>query len=326
MNLYFLFGTDGYRLRKRLDEIKKPFIEGGAGIVNIDAQEKWDPEALNGALVSMGLFDSRRLVIVKGIVKSPVDADWLIARLKNISADTTVVVVEGGAPDKRSKLYKMLSKICQTEVFEPLKGADWRRAAETIIAMAKININFNAKSHIIIATEGDGWLLENVIAQLQLYCGGRSIEQADIDIFVHRQPGGNSFQMLDAIAQNRIGNAYRQLRDLWRLNEEPVKVLGAIGFQYRSLALLKAAQEDGIAQNELARRTALHPFVVSKLSPLSRKYSWQWVGNVYGEISKIDEGIKSGKIEGETALELLVYNLSKAHTMRDPAQRIVFAQ
>lgn len=320
MNLFFLFGTDGYRLRRRLNEIKKPFVEGGVDIVNIDAQERWDAGAVNEALMSMGLFASKRLITVQGIIKSPADADWLMSRLKNIAPEITVVFVEGGAPDKRSKLYKILSKLCQTEVFEPLKGADWRRAAESIITAADININYNAKSYLVTATEGDGWLLTNVASQLKLYCGDRQVEQADIDLFIHRQPGGNSFQMLDAISQNRIGTAYGQLRDLWRLNEDPIKVLGAIGFQYRSVALIKAAQEDGINSHELSKKAALHPFVVSKLSSLSRKHSWRWVSDVYNEIAKIDEGIKRGKIEGETGIELLVYNLAQSHAGRRGVQ------
>jgi|GEM_PF-870059 len=312
-NLFFLFGTDSYRLWHRLVEIKQPFIDGRTDIINIDAQEQWRTEAVNSALVSVGLFATKRLVIIRGICKSTADADWLKARLKNIDPATTVVFVESSQPDKRSKLYKMLAKLCQTEVFEPLKGADWRRVAESIITATGTRIGYNAKPYLITATEGDGWLLTNIIDQLQLYCGARLIEQSDIDLFIHRQPGGNSFQMLDAIAQNRTGTAYRQLQDLWRSKEDPVKVLGAIGFQYRSLALIKAAQDDGIAQNELARRTALHPFVVSKLLSLSRKYSWEWVSSVYSEIAKIDEGIKRGKIEAEAGIELLMYNLSKRH-------------
>ncbi len=66
-----------------------------------------------------------------------------------------------------------------------------------------------------------------------------------------------------------------------------------------------------------SRELRLPPFVVSKLINQAKKRSWTWLQQVYELIGQIDDALKNGKLEPEAGMELLVYNLAKAHADRD---------
>lgn len=274
------------------------------------------------------------------------------AGMTNGEDGVTVIIIENGVPDKRGKLYKWLQKNGRSEGFLKLAGAEWNKFASDIIASRQIKIAPSAHQTLITETEGDSWQLINVLDQLEAWYininkkhhpvdknrhpvldtgskkteegilnqvqydvkyHDRILEQDDINLFVSRKSHGDSFKLLDAIARGNITIALRHISDLWSQGEAPLRVLGAIVFQYRQLVVIKSALDDNINPYEIAKECKIHPFVASKLTPLARNTDWDKLKTIYDEIAKIDEALKSGKIEPEAGLEILVYNLMNLH-------------
>ncbi len=358
MTIYFLFGDDSYRLQKRLQEIKSGANTGNFGVSQIDASENWDINRFENELTAIGFFGGERLVIVKNLLASKdVDVDGVIKLLDIIVRDSsesrtknrnsshlitdsnnseiasslamtndsvTVVVVENKTPDKRGKLYKWLKKNARSEEVLKLAGSVWNKFASGIIASRNIKITPSARTLLITETEGDSWQLTNVLDQLEAWSAHRSlpIDNNDINLFVSRKSHGDSFKLLDAIARGNVNIALHHIADLWSQGEAPLRVLGAIVFQYRQLVVIKSALDDNINPYEIAKECKIHPFVASKLTPLARNTDWDKLKTIYNEIAKIDEAIKSGKIEPEAGLEILVYNLINLHKKQGELIRI----
>lgn len=283
------------------------------------------------------------------------------AGMTNGEDGVTVIIIENGVPDKRGKLYKWLQKNGRSEGFLKLAGAEWNKFASDIITLRQIKIAPSARQLLTTELEGDSWQLTNVLDQLEAWYininkkhhpvdknrhpvldtgskkteegilnqvqydvkyHDRILEQDDINLFVSRKSHGDSFKLLDAIARGNITIALRHISDLWSQGEAPLRVLGAIVFQYRQLVVIKSALDDNINPYEIAKECKIHPFVASKLTPLARNTDWDKLKTIYDEIAKIDEALKSGKIEPEAGLEILVYNLMELHKKQEGLIRI----
>lgn len=312
-NIHFLYGDDSYRIQNLLSDL---LPSGGSGYDKtiMDASDTWDMGRFENELVALGFFSNNRVVVVKDMLSSKdVDGEKVIALLQKTSLDITVIIVEQGLPDKRTKLYKWLVKNAQAQELIRLRGSDWSQFASGLISQSNVKLSSPMRSALVSGTVGDGWQLKNVLSQLELWLDGSATEQKDMDYFLPRRFDGNSFGLLDALVGNDSAKAVRHILDLWQQDEAPIRVLGAIVYQYRQLVTIKALLDADTPQSMLAREARIPPFVVSKLTSIARKFSWDWFGTVYNHITQIDEAIKNGKLEPRESIELLVYNLSKMH-------------
>jgi DNA polymerase-3 subunit delta len=329
-NLVFLYGTDTYRLQKRLKELSLPDEFSRA---TIDGSENWSTGSFAAQVQAVPFFGNTRQIIVKnafsGITTDEVDR--VLSVTGKVPATTNVIFVESGKPDARTRLFKALSKLSQVETFEPLGGLAWSKFVDETARSANLKLSQPARDALLFDLEGDSAQLIQVVAQLQLWAGPpasawpeaklqalrageREITASDVAYFVPRRPEGDSFKLLGALAEKRIEGAVRFLYDLWHQDEAPMRVLGAIVYQYRQILWAKAYLEDGTPVRELASKLKVPPFVVGRLSSIASRVSWPWVKTVYGHIRQIDEGIKSGKIEQQAGIEVLVYNLAQFHS------------
>ena len=69
-----------------------------------------------------------------------------------------------------------------------------------------------------------------------------------------------------------------------------------IAYQFRNLLIIK----------ENSKKSGLHPFVVQKSIYLCRQFTMDQLKKIYQKIFQIDLDIKTGKIEPELALDLLL--------------------
>lgn len=128
-NLYLFFGDESYIKEVYLGKIKKVVDDGGFPDFNhiIIDEKDLDEDAVNDALESFPMFAENKLVVIKnsGIFSKPkedVKKFWE-KRLKEIP-DYVTLVFDEEAIDKRSALYKLVSKIGMCVEFEYLKDVD----------------------------------------------------------------------------------------------------------------------------------------------------------------------------------------------------------
>ena len=274
------------------------------------------------------------------------------------TAEVTVIIVESNKPDKRTKLFKWLQKNAKAEELAKLFGNNWQKFAASLINERQIKLETPARQALMAETEGESWQLVNIIDQLLLWGQplslrgtpkqsqiqkgippllqrdvgvsrddseegpSRLIGVADVELFLRRKPRGDSFRLLESIATGRRAEVTRHIGDLWQQGEAPLRVLGAIVYQYRQLIRIKALSEEGTDSYQIVRELGIPPFVVGKIMPLAKKLAWHGLKEIYGQIAQIDDAIKSGKIEPEAGIELLVYNLLKLHSNQSKLIRV----
>jgi DNA polymerase-3 subunit delta len=89
-------------------------------------------------------------------------------------------------------------------------------------------------------------------------------------------------------------------------------LFGMIVRQFRLLLLAKEVIEGGGRKEEVTRVLGIHPYVAEKLTSQARHFSLPALEAVYRRLLEIDEMIKTGRMEGDVALDAFVAELNTA--------------
>ena len=114
------------------------------------------------------------------------------------------------------------------------------------------------------------------------------------------------FKTIDAIAEKNKKRALELLHKHLEKGDSPLYLLSMINYQFRNLLIVKDFIERCKPYNIILRKSGLHPFVVKKSYYQSQKFSFQELKKIYRKVFQIDLNIKTGRIESEMALDLLI--------------------
>lgn len=158
--------------------------------------------------------------------------------------------------------------------------------------------------------EDDLRLLDQEIEKLLTYAGERPITEADVRRLVPAATESDIFAMVDALGQRDYREAVTRLHELLEAGEPPTYLLYMITRQFRILTQVKELAGQGMRQSAIQSALSLHPFVVKKALAQARNFSLSQLNAIYRKILETDEAIKTGRLEPELALDVLVADLA----------------
>jgi DNA polymerase-3 subunit delta len=118
------------------------------------------------------------------------------------------------------------------------------------------------------------------------------------------------FDLVDALGHRDGSTAAETLHHLLEEGEHPLGLLGMIVRQFRLLVEVKALKAKGASSRDIAQALKIHPFPASKLYRQATHFTAAQLEKVYRHLSDTDVEIKTGKIDSELALDLLVAGLA----------------
>lgn len=327
--IIFLYGEDSYRSKQKLDEIISHYKEirkSGLNLMQVDAEETDFPDFYNNFKVS-SMFAETKLIILKNIFANAKFQENVIKEITYLQASKEVIVVyEAQALDQRLKLYKLMLKEAKSQEFALLDSRGLKNFAQKEFEKmgAKIypvksseagvapkaqqfnRINNDALDLLLSYVGADTWQLHGEIKKLADFKNGAAIQKADVELLVKPNIQKDIFKTIDALAQRNPKQALHLLHKHLDGGDNALYLLSMIGYQFRNLLVVKELQEKGLMYASIVKKSGLHPFVVKKSYFQCRQFTFLELKNIYHRIFKIDSDIKVGKIEAETALDLLV--------------------
>jgi DNA polymerase III subunit delta len=152
-------------------------------------------------------------------------------------------------------------------------------------------------------------LASQEIVKLLTYVNyARPVDDDDVRRLTVQEHQPDIFEMVDAIGGRDGPRAIELLHQILE-DSEITPVFGMIVRQYR---LLLQAREliDENGEAEVAKTLKLHSFVARKISGQTQHFSLEELENIYFLLQKIDVAMKTGGMDGETALEILITRIS----------------
>ena len=311
--LYFLYGKDSYSIVQRVHEIERAFVDQQKSDFNL---AKLDGNLLTASRFSEAAFTppflgDRRLIIIKNFLLSDVDKvekGKIADLLEKIPDENSVVFADDGLPDQRQVIFKRLLKFAEAEHFPEPSVQTLPAWIKQRVTALDGQIDNDAAYNLAVSVGPDLWQLQSEIEKLVLFSQAKNspIKLADVSDLV---PANNSFKifdLLDALAQKDLKKALLVNNSFLSAGEESFMIFNMIVYQLRNMLVVDDLMRAGKTEQNIAREASLHPYVTSKLVSSLRKFKDKEVAANFCRLAEYDWKMKSGEIEPETALVLLV--------------------
>jgi len=300
--IIYLYGDNSFGISRQIKLIRQKYLDstGPEGdLENIDVAER-GINALLGRLSVMPMFVSSRLIIAGNLTKAkptPEQIDEII----NATSESTNLIIADSKPDKRTVIYKKLSKLKGAKEFRNISGSE---LSNWVIAeMQKHNAKIApADVKYLIDVVGENqWTLSNEIDKLASYSS--QVTRATIDELAVPGLENNTFILTEALAKKDLPRVLKLYKNIKLQGYADQLILGAITFQYRAILL------SVLNNSELNRAYKMSPYVLDKTRSLAAVYTIDDVKKAYKIIASADLATKSGELPAGEAMNGLFYGL-----------------
>jgi DNA polymerase III subunit delta len=331
--LHVFIGADDYSIRQALSEIKKGIGDATAlmtNTTNLDGKQV-TMEHLRAACETVPFLADKRLVIVEGLLErfeakaktgkkkasrqpeQPEEYVTIAEAMKKLPPFTECVIL-GGEISERNPLRRELATFTKIRSFPLMNKPQLSQWVEQRVALQAKGggISPNALALLVRFVGNDLWKMAGEVDKLIQFAGARRIEEADVKAAVSDAQEANVFAMVDAVMESRTGAAQELLQQQFKDGAAPAQLLTMLARQLRIIFQVKEMRSRGMARAIIQTKLGLNAeFLLNKAWAQADKYSIERLREAFHKILEADLAIKTGKMEGEIALDILVAELGQ---------------
>lgn len=294
----FLFGEDTYRLKEKLREIIEEYKKkntSGFNLRFLDAKEILLDD-LKSELLSISMFKEKKLVVLSNIFSaSKFKEDFLERGEPLFGSENILIIYEPGNVSQKEKLATFLKKKAKTEEFKFLRTDQVKRFIKKKLEQKEISDD--ALSLLIDFCSNDLWKISKEIEKLINYSKSKILKE-DIELLVSPVYDNNIFETIDAIAKKEKKKAIKLLKRHIEDGDSVPYLLTMIAYQLKNIISVKSS-----------KKVAMNPFVLSKSLSQANNFSIEELKALYEKVAFLDADIKTGRVNPEFALDLLVFDI-----------------
>ncbi len=330
--IYFFYGPDDFRLKEKLDSMIREYKarhQGGLDLAIFDFEET-DFEKFRIFFESYSMFSEKKLGVVRNLFVASADKrekflDFLKKSGLAKDKESFLALAENLKPmeeKKRTTKYVFSDEISKdifsfltakpslAEEFEILQGIKLENWIKKRVEKEGAKINDRAIKKLVEFAGADLWRLKGEIEKLASFRSGELILEKDVDELVDSRVETDIFKTVDALASRQRAIAFRLLRRHLAKGESELYLLSMLAYQFRNLLVVKDQTERGEPFYALQKKLKMHPFVLKKTFDQSKNFSFGALKKIYERLEDIDQAIKTGRLEGQAALDLLVAEIA----------------
>jgi DNA polymerase-3 subunit delta len=339
--IYIFHGPDQFRAREQLTALRKTLDRDGNLVHNtqwIDGKSV-SPADLRAACHAASFFAESRLVIIEGLQErfrgarrgrgrgraasggdKASEFDQFLDVLTNLPPTTTVVLLDEQTP---AALIEALGRDAEVQPFEVLKGAQLRAWAAARAKSQGGSLTPAALERLVSLVDGNhlGEMAQE-IDKLVTYANGRSIDIEDIDAMVSASVQHQFWDLTDAVIEGRGERALSVLKAMDAKDHPPQLLAFMLVRQYRQLLLAQSLLRQGLNADQIGSQLGLNGYPLRKAVDTASRYPADRLETAYRKLLDSDVAVKTGVLDIDLALELLVVELSELGRTRGPARPV----
>jgi len=328
--VYIFHGDDDFAITEEISKMRARLGDATTADMNTTQLEgrSLDLDELVRAARAMPFMATRRLVIITDPLpglKSQSARERFKKELEQVPASTAVVIWISkplqDERDKRNNKLHWLQKWAQgqnghvflREYFIP-HGPEMVRWVQGKAKELQGEFSREAADQLAALTGGDPRIAVQEIEKLLAYVNyNRPVEIDDVQRLTPDSTQLEDFALVNAIRDNDQHKALAVLRKMLE-TDEPLQIFGSITYQFRLLLLARTIiaeghHEQGVVE-QLSSQMNVHPYPARLAAQQARQFSLLSLENIYRSLLHLDEAIKTGQMEGDVALDLLITNLT----------------
>jgi len=330
---YILYGKDDFSLQQALEEIKDELGNQEMLAVNtsmLDGQQL-NLNQLKDACSAVPFLCANRLVIVKGLLgrfetksgserrasrsKKKLDSalkEWmeLPEYVRQMPPTTALVLIDGEVRASNS-LLKSVAPLAKVMSFVPLSDRSLGEWIQERVKRGGGNMSPGAVKLLVGIVGADLWTMSGEIDKLLAYCSGQIITEDSVKQVTSYAREANIFALVDAILEGRSKEAQQLLHRLIQDGASPSYILAMITRQLRLIVMAKDVGQKLSRPEIRGRLESTSDYVLEKAARQARVYTLERIKKAYHKLLEADIAIKTGKYDGDLALDLLVVELGQ---------------
>ena len=307
--LIFLYGPDTYRSRQKLNEIIENYKKAHKKGLNLKYFEEKDLDfgEIQNEIQQTSIIAGNKMLILEDTFSNVDFKEKFLKNSKNfISSKDLILFYEEREISGTNSLLKLLKKSGKSQEFKLLEGQNLKNWIKKEFNSCGAKTESLVIEKLINFLGNDSWQLSNEIKKLATYKKNKIIQARDVELLVKPKIDVDIFKTIDAIAEKNKKQALSLLHKHLEKGDSPLYLLSMINFQFRNLIQIKSLVEKNCTYQNIVRSTKLHPYIVKKSLWQARSFSFPELKKIYQKIFKADINIKTGRIDPETALDLLI--------------------
>ena len=314
---YLFYGEEQFLKKYYLEEIQKKLIPPELQMMNLTVFEGKVIPA-NQIIESMEMLPfmgDKRLVIVKNselfTSGRKNDTELMCDFIPNIPPTSCIIFVEDTV-DKRNKVFKLMHSKKFTVECGPLKEND---------LLIWIKREFNRKNKSIDNKTGIylirivGTSMENLANEIQKLIDyveeRRDITPKDIDDICIKSLDAHIFDLVKAMGYKKVDKALEIYSNLILIKEPPIRILSMLTRQIRLILQVKYLYDKGFGSKDISEILKQPYFVINDCLKQSQLFTMEKLQEAIEDCLQTDIDIKTGKMDGELAVEMLLLKNSK---------------
>lgn len=314
---YLVFGEEDHFHRRIVSCLELRF-SGGTEVLQGD-EITW--EGL-GELVGQPSFFGPKLWVVKSA--QSLFSDGTGFRSMHISPENCLVLLcpvrSNPAPGAFLTWWDQLGgKIVEARELSFSEARDWVRDKAR---RDGFNLTVDGAEMLVSIAGRSVEVLENELAKIELYVGSgseppgqkravRQISSQTVLACAARDPEVNSFNFIDAIASRNLARALSELDDLKSRGTSAVLIVAMLASHLGLLWRVKEQDMKGVPQSAHAQVLGVHQYAAKKALDQSRGWTFGQLEAALRLLCRVDEDIKTGKMDPATGLDFLVLSICK---------------
>ena len=305
-----LYGDNSYERTTQLAKMKIDAEKSGFEIQksNSDELSKSDFVSL---ICGISLLSEKRFVYIRNLSENSEIWQNLAEILPRISTDIHLCLVEDKI-DKRSVVYKAISKIVELYEFKNLTTRDSKNLAEFARLFAKkqgLSLDNKTASFLISWVGVDEWRIRDAIEKIALI--GEANEQ-NIREFVPQNIESNAFLIIEMMFLGDILKLQEEFSKLKITDGEDgaFRFLGMISTQIFNLAALKIGKNIGKTTAEIAKEIGANTWALGKMENFVQNLSESQLAEIVSKFTQVDEIIKTESVDPWNLVESTILEIT----------------
>ncbi|HLR80607.1 MAG TPA: DNA polymerase III subunit delta [Bacillota bacterium] len=317
-----LYGTESYFIQNLKNAFKKTVLTAEENLSTYDLEEIPIQEVVADA-ETYPFFGGEKLIIATNPSflkakpdKLPFEHD--VETLQHyISRPSDYTVLVFVAPyekiDARKKITKALKKQAVVAECNPVKPYEIDKWIKNMADELQITITEDAFEIIEFELATNLQLLESELEKLALYVGEGGTVTTDVaEKLISHTTDHSALQLVDAVISRNLSQAISIYKDLEKMNEEPIALIGLLAFQFRTILQVKLLKKKGYNSFQMQKKLGVHPYVIKIASKREKQFSTQQLKAIMNRLASTDAMMKTGHMEKDIAFELLLHDLVRA--------------
>ena len=313
-NIYLLAGN-GFMINKNLTKLKASLdIQYEELNVSVFRDMPAVSEVID-ACQGVPFMSEKRLVVLKDTsllaAKSSAEEGKLLSDyLEKLPGSTVLVMCYEGEPDRRRTMYKQTKKLGKVSEFAEPKEPDCVSFVMEEAKRAGAAIK-KPEAEMLVGIAGcDYYALENEIAKLSVYSGGRQISSDHIKKCVSRSLEYSSFEIHSLLVQKKTDEAMSLLDDIL-MEERPEALIGLIAYNFREMFKVRAMLDLSYSAARITEVLKSREFIVRKRINDCKHFNGEDIRKGLKLLGELDYQTKSGKADSQLSLPQTLLRIYK---------------